>query len=457
MPLLARNVPLPRAWCEHTRAATLQAVALAHFVATHVRGWCVDSRIARVRLVAERDIALSKVAALEEEARLLRTRLEHVAAPRRPHYPPTSRLAILVLRAARGWTLAETARRFLISEQTVTNWMHRLDEEGVAALVRMPEPVSRFPDFVRHIVGALGRTFPTFGKVRLAQLLARAGLHLAATTVARLRKTRPRHTPPTRPAVSSVTAHNAATRRRAGRTVTARYPHHVWNVDLTLLPIVSGLWVPWIPQALLQRWPFSFWLAAVLDHHSRAVVGAKLFRSQPSAHAVTRLLDTARRSSGVTPKYIVSDQGAQFQDHYRRWCRRRGVRPRFGAIGKHGSIAVLERFFRSLKDEMLRRLPIVPMALPRMGREVDAYVLWYNEHRPHQGLAGRTPAEVRDREKPAASKTGWETRLRYPLARGDPSRASRGKRRRVKGHLVLELQRVDSRSHLPIVQLRHVA
>src|SRR5688572_25608215 len=109
MPSIARDVPLPRAWCEHARAATLQALALAHFVATHVRGWCLDSRIARVRLVAERDIALSQLAAIEEEARILRSRVEHVAAQRRPHYPPTSRLAILVLRAARGWTIAETA------------------------------------------------------------------------------------------------------------------------------------------------------------------------------------------------------------------------------------------------------------------------------------------------------------------------------------------------------------
>src|SRR4029079_9088815 len=101
MPVVPRNVPLPRAWCEHTRAATLQALALAHFIATHVRGWCLDNRIARVRLLAERDVALSEVAALVEERRILRTRLDHVPPTRRPHYPPTSRLAILVLRAAR--------------------------------------------------------------------------------------------------------------------------------------------------------------------------------------------------------------------------------------------------------------------------------------------------------------------------------------------------------------------
>src|SRR5215207_3851699 len=94
------DVRLPRGWPSHAKSAVVQALALAHFVMVHVRGWCLDSRIARVRLVAERDIAVCKVVSLEEEARILRSRLAHVDAQRRPHYPPTSRLAILALRAA---------------------------------------------------------------------------------------------------------------------------------------------------------------------------------------------------------------------------------------------------------------------------------------------------------------------------------------------------------------------
>jgi hypothetical protein len=37
-----------------------------------------------------------------------------------------------------------------------------------------------------------------------------------------------------------------------------RYPHHVWNVDLTVMPIASGFWVPWLPFCLAQRWPFGW-------------------------------------------------------------------------------------------------------------------------------------------------------------------------------------------------------
>jgi transposase InsO family protein len=61
---------------------------------------------------------------------------------------------------------------------------------------------------------------------------------------------------------------------------------------------------------------------------------------------------------------------------YKAWCERRGVSPRFGAVGEHGSIAVIERFFRSLKTEMLRKLPWVPMSRKKLAEEVAAYMGW---------------------------------------------------------------------------------
>jgi transposase InsO family protein len=56
------------------------------------------------------------------------------------------------------------------------------------------------------------------------------------------------------------------------------------------------------------------------------------------------------------PRHLISDQGPQFREEYAAWCRLRGVESRFGSVGQHDSIAVIERFFRSLKQEMLGRL-----------------------------------------------------------------------------------------------------
>ena len=51
----------------------------------------------------------------------------------RPHYAPTERLAILELRAARGWSLAQTAERFLVTAATISSWQQRINEGGPGA------------------------------------------------------------------------------------------------------------------------------------------------------------------------------------------------------------------------------------------------------------------------------------------------------------------------------------
>src|SRR5258706_10091991 len=93
------------------------------------------------------------------------------------------RLAILELRAARGWSQAQTARRLLVTPLTIASWTQRLDDEGPAALVQLREPVNRFPELVSYLVERLNVLCPRMGTRRIAGVLARAGLHLGATTV----------------------------------------------------------------------------------------------------------------------------------------------------------------------------------------------------------------------------------------------------------------------------------
>ena len=60
----------------------------------------------------------AEVAMLREELRITGARMRRVD-PRRLQYSPSERVAILELRAMRGWGKAETARRFFVSDDTV--------------------------------------------------------------------------------------------------------------------------------------------------------------------------------------------------------------------------------------------------------------------------------------------------------------------------------------------------
>jgi transposase InsO family protein len=305
-------------------------------------------------LAAKTDQVQQDAALTREETRIKDARMARVPPSQRPHYSPTERLAILELRAARGWSLAQTAAVFQVTTATIASWTRRLDEEGPAALLRTTEPVNKFPDFLRYVVQRLQTLCPRMGKVKMAQTLARAGLHLGASTIGRMRRVT---TPP--PQLPSGKPESMP----AAQRVAAKCPNHVWHVDLTTVPTLGGFWTSWLPFALPQCWPFGWWLAVALDHYSRRVVGFAVFLKQPTSEQVWQFLGRVVATVGAVPKYLVSDSGVQFRcKGFDEWCGRHKICQRLGAVGKTGSIAVVERFIRTLKDECTRRLAIVPLS-----------------------------------------------------------------------------------------------
>ncbi len=235
------------------------------------------------------------------------------------------------------------------------------------------------------------------------------------------------------------------------RTVTARAPHHVWNIDFTVMPSMAGWWMPWLPQAPAQRWPFAWWIGVVLDHFSRTVIFMDVFRKELTGAELSMMLDQALDFTGRAPKYTVSDPGAQFREEYP-WCENNnGVKPRFGAVGKYVSIAVVERFIRTLKEEGLHRI-LVPLREADMRREFDAFACWYHDARPHQGLGGATP--VRDARWAKACLRTAERRATSAIS---CPRASKARKKRCTRSPALVVQGVEGRAHLPIVALRRAA
>jgi transposase InsO family protein len=423
---------LPRTCPRRARSAILHALSVARIALLAA----TDRAAASVR--REHELAL-----LRQELRIKDARLERVPPHRRPHYPAVERLAILELRAARGWSAAQTAERFFVTEATVASWMARLDEDGPTALVRTPEPVNRFPDLVAHLVRRLKVLCPAMGTARIAAVLSRAGLHLGRTTVRRMLKRRPRRVAP-------------AETVRSDRRIRSSRPNHIWLVDLTSVPTLAGFWISWLPWSVPQRWPFCSWVAVGVDHFSRRIMGVRAFRGRPTAKAMSAFLAGMIRAAGQAPRHLITDRGKQFTARsFRRGCCRAGIRQRFGAIGKHGSIALVERCIRTLKDEGVRRW-LAPIRWRSVGRELSLVADWYNGHRPHAGLAGATPDEIYFGRLPAHHRPRFEPRARWPRS----SRCARPQapvRGRPGVRLALEVRYLEGRAHLPVVSLTRAA
>ena len=117
------------------------------------------------------------------------------------------------------------------------------------------------------------------GKVKIAETLCRAGLHLGVTTVGHILKEAPQSSPGDPAPCTGV--------------VTAKRPNYVWHVNLTVVPTSVGFLAPWLPFALPQCWPFCWWVAVVIDHYSRSVVGFATFGHNPTTSTIQSFLESA--------------------------------------------------------------------------------------------------------------------------------------------------------------------
>ena len=398
MPLddVETKIPLPKGWSKHVQLAIVHVVSLARVALVAARGRVAEDGSIADRLRAELDAAREEIALLREEMRLKDLRMSRVPTRRRPYFRPAERLAILQLRAARGWSKRETARRLLLAPATIVHWMRRLDEGRKRALLETPEPANRFPDFVRLVVRRLKVLCPTMGKKRIAQTLARAGLELGVSTVGRMLKEN--DVDPSETEADEACPPSDKPSDKTDNPIRASVPNECWQVDLTIVPVAAGLWAPWFPFALLPVWPYCWHVACVVDQYSRRVLDFAIFKKEPTALEMTRFLGGIVARVGTTPKFLISDKGTQLDcGEYRAWCGGLGIRPRYASTGSLRATAVVERFIRSLKDEWLRRIH-VPLRRKDMRRELLCYARWFEESRPHQSLDGRTPREVYDDE-----------------------------------------------------------
>ncbi len=243
---------------------------------------------------------------------------------------------------------------------------------------------------------------------------------------------------------------------RSEHCIRSSRPNHIWLVDLTTVPTLAGFWISWLPWSVPQRWPFSCWVAVGVDHFSRRFMGVRVFRGRPAALALSAFLAGSIRAAGQAPRHLITDRGKQFTARsFRRGCCRAGIRQRFGAIGKHGSIALIERCIRTLKEEGVRRW-LAPVRWRTVGRELSLFADWHNGQRPHAGLGGTTPDEIYFGRLPAHHRPRCEPRPRWPRdARcARPQAPVRG---RPGVRLALEVRYLEGRAHLPVVLLTRAA
>lgn len=69
------------------------------------------------------------------------------------------------------------------------------------------------------------------------------------------------------------------------------------------------------------------------------------------------------------------------------------MKQRFGAIGEHGSTAVTERVILTLKQDWLRRVPLI-QGLDHLSQVLDGFSEYYGHWRGHSTIGGAAPSAI---------------------------------------------------------------
>ena len=254
--------------------------------ATRLFGLALGSALGRLResgATAARLFARAEESALllrmaREAAEILGARWDKVPERYRPHYKPEERFRILRIRNLLGLSQRETAQLFRVSIETIARWetdAAAADGQTSRPLVAPVPPVRRYADVVRATVKTM-ELAGFGGNDLIARTLAQAGWKLSARTVGRIRK---EHWPAPQVPVAAPTV---------TRAVRARYPNHIWMVDLTDVRGLFGI--------------TTFKVGAVFDVFSRMPLSARVFSKEPTSAELARFTSSRIGRAALPPR-----------------------------------------------------------------------------------------------------------------------------------------------------------
>jgi len=158
------------------------------------------------------------------------------------------------------------------------------------------------------------------------------------------------------------------------RGLEIKAPNHVWSTDITYIRMRKGF----------------VYLMAIIDWYSRYVLDWELSNTLEADFCIEtleRLLERNRCD------IFNTDQGSQFTSKgFTGVLKSHKIKISMDGKGRALDNIFIERLWRSVKYECVY---LREWSAPKEAKsDLKSYFAFYNEERPHQSLAGRTPAMV---------------------------------------------------------------
>lgn len=159
-------------------------------------------------------------------------------------------------------------------------------------------------------------------------------------------------------------------------------PDEVWATDITYIPWQKG----------------HVYLTAIIDWHTRAILGWKLSNTMDVAFCLDAL-EEAVSSAGKAPGILNTDQGSQFTcSEWINVVEDLGTEVSMDGKGRWQDNVLIERLWRSVKHEWI--LLHEYETLPELEQLLGEWIERYNRWRPHSANGGETPWQAYRGELP---------------------------------------------------------
>ena len=143
----------------------------------------------------------------------------------------------------------------------------------------------------------------------------------------------------------------------------AKYSNELWQVDLKEFKFEGK----------------KYFIFVCIDDYSRFILCLKLFDHCPTTNELT----SAMQKLNVKPEKILSDNGGQFKEQWKKWCSENKTEPLFAHPYYPQDKGKVERTIRNLAEEFVNLLSKFKHWIH--GR-LDEWRVWFNEKRFHRGI-----------------------------------------------------------------------
>lgn len=328
-------------------------------------------------------------------------------------FTPEEKLDIIQLARYSGLGFEKTLSLFGIKPYRVWRWIRNIERKGFAGLTDQPPIPKSSPhkhlDDEKALILEKANAYTHLHHRKLAhQIFRDEDVFVSESLVYRVLKehnlTRPK------PILRIEAADSWKTQPEA--------PNQIWHIDIS-----------YIPCGLNDKGNTVFWyLVVVLDGYSRFVLAWDLFPDMTKERCfdvADQALFLAQLPPDKRPR-LVSDNGKQFRARKSREFFKEllNIQQIFTSTHHPETNGKIERLFESAKYEALYRNDYCSAEEAR--KILLAFFDYYNNHRLHQSLGYRTPAEVYyslnrdyDQKRQRAKSEKLQQRKQYWAKSGD--------------------------------------